>query len=74
MKTGSARSNIPLYVFVLALVLSPTLPCQADGMPLGGGVRKLMASSPPILICPECECCAPAPPGSCCPCHCPDGP
>ncbi|CAL9221743.1 unnamed protein product [Arabidopsis halleri] len=74
MKTVSARSNIPLYVFVLALVLSPTLLCQADGMPLGGGVRKLMAPSPPILMCPQCECCAPAPPGFCCPCRCPDGP
>ncbi|EFH59559.1 predicted protein [Arabidopsis lyrata subsp. lyrata] len=86
MKTVSARSNIPLYVFVLALVLSPKLLCQADGMPLGvflrqkvmflwkGGVRKLMAPSPPILMCPQCECCAPAPPGFCCPCRCPDGP
>ncbi|VVA98883.1 unnamed protein product [Arabis nemorensis] len=74
METGSSRSSILLYVLVLMLVLSPMLPCQAASVPLGGGGRKLMAPSPPIRMCPQCVCCAPAPPGYCCPCRCPDGP
>ncbi|KAG7578136.1 hypothetical protein ISN45_Aa03g023520 [Arabidopsis thaliana x Arabidopsis arenosa] len=72
MKTGSARSTILLYVLFLALVVSPTLPCQAASVPLGG--RKLMAPPPPILMCTQCACCAPAPPGSCCRCGCSGGP
>ncbi|KAG7578137.1 hypothetical protein ISN45_Aa03g023530 [Arabidopsis thaliana x Arabidopsis arenosa] len=74
MKTGSAKSNILLYVFVLSLVLPPILPCQAASVLLGGGGGKLMAPSPPVRMCPQCVCCAPAPPDSCCPCRCPGGP
>ncbi|XP_019082863.1 PREDICTED: uncharacterized protein LOC109125543 [Camelina sativa] len=74
MKAGSSRSTILLFVLVLSLVLSPILPRQATSLPLGGGGRKLMAPSPPILMCPQCACCAPAPPGFCCPCRCPGGP
>ncbi|KAL1197437.1 hypothetical protein V5N11_012019 [Cardamine amara subsp. amara] len=73
MKTWSSRSCILLCVLVLALVLSPTLPCQAASLQLGGGGRKLMVQSPPIRMCPQCVCCAPAPRGSCCPCRCPGG-
>ncbi|KFK39443.1 hypothetical protein AALP_AA3G245600 [Arabis alpina] len=74
METRSSRYNILKYILVLALVLSPALPCQATIVHLGGGGRKLMAPSPPTPMCPQCECCAPAAPGFCCPCRCPDGP
>ncbi|KFK39442.1 hypothetical protein AALP_AA3G245500 [Arabis alpina] len=72
METGA--SKILIYILVLALVFSPTLPCQAAIVPLGSGGRKLMTPPPPIRFCPQCVCCAPAPPGSCCPCRCPSGP
>ncbi|CAN8270358.1 unnamed protein product [Cochlearia groenlandica] len=62
-----------VLVLVLALVLSPTLPCQGASVKLGGVSRKLMAPSPPVLMCPQCVCCAPAKPGYCCPCRCPGG-
>ncbi|CAF1705266.1 unnamed protein product [Brassica oleracea] len=68
METKSSKSSVLLYVLVLALVLSPILPCR------GPGGRKLMAPSPPVRMCPQCVCCAPAPPGYCCPCRCPGGP
>ncbi|ESQ47731.1 hypothetical protein EUTSA_v10021873mg [Eutrema salsugineum] len=74
METKSSESNVLLYVLVLAVVLSPILPCQAASGHLGGGGRKLMAPSPPIRMCPQCVCCAPAAPGYCCPCRCPGGP
>jgi len=48
MKTGSAKSNILLYVFVLSLVLSPILPCQAASVLLGG---KLVIYEYPPLYC-----------------------
>ncbi|CAF1931562.1 unnamed protein product [Brassica oleracea var. botrytis] len=74
METNPSKSSVLIYVLVLALVLSPILPCQAASVHLGGGGRKLMAPSPPLLMCPHCECCAPAAPGFCCPCSCPGGP
>ncbi|KAL1197438.1 hypothetical protein V5N11_012020 [Cardamine amara subsp. amara] len=74
MKTRSSRSNILLYVLVLALVCSPTLPCQATSVQLGGRGRKMMAPSPPLIMCTQCACCAPAPPGSCCRCGCSGAP
>ncbi|CAH2053123.1 unnamed protein product [Thlaspi arvense] len=76
METKSSKYNVLLYVFVLVLVLSPTvlLTCQATSVHLGGGGRKLMVPSPPIRMCPQCVCCAPAAPGYCCPCRCPNGP
>ncbi|KAF2613697.1 hypothetical protein F2Q70_00010248 [Brassica cretica] len=77
METKSSKSSVLLYVLVLALVLSPILSCQAASVHLGGGSpggRKLMEPSPPVRMCPQCVCCAPAPPGYCCPCRCPGGP
>ncbi|XP_056866565.1 uncharacterized protein LOC108857356 [Raphanus sativus] len=74
METKPSKSSVLLYVLVLALVLSPILPCQAASVHLGGGGRKLMAPSPPLLMCPHCACCAAAQPGFCCPCSCPGGP
>ncbi|CAA7049652.1 unnamed protein product [Microthlaspi erraticum] len=65
MANERSSSIIFLSVLVLALVLSPILPCQAARELLGGEMRMM-----PELLCPACVCCAPAPPGACCPCQC----
>ncbi|KAL0676625.1 hypothetical protein Bca4012_004606 [Brassica carinata] len=81
METKSSKSSVLLYVLVLALVLSPILPCQAASVHLGGKLvdlsifpSSMLPYSPPVRMCPQCVCCAPAPPGYCCPCRCPGGP
>ncbi|EOA38845.1 hypothetical protein CARUB_v10011193mg [Capsella rubella] len=71
MATERSSSIILLSVLVLALVFSPTLPCQAARVHLdveGHWLRR--PPPPPIRFCPACACCAPAPKGSCCPCRC----
>ncbi|KAG2271088.1 hypothetical protein Bca52824_065643 [Brassica carinata] len=68
METNPSKSSVLIYVLVLALVLSPILPCQPASVHLGVDDKQ------PLLMCPHCECCAPAAPGFCCPCSCPGGP
>ncbi|KAL0706899.1 hypothetical protein Bca4012_073325 [Brassica carinata] len=45
METNPSKSSVLIYVLVLALVLSPILPCQPASVHLGGGGRKLMISN-----------------------------
>ncbi|KAJ0250392.1 Transmembrane protein [Hirschfeldia incana] len=77
MATERSSSVILLSVLILALVLSPILPCQAARAHLDVEARMLLLlrasgvpSPPPIRFCPACACCAPARPGACCPCRC----
>ncbi|XP_018489899.1 uncharacterized protein LOC108860532 [Raphanus sativus] len=83
MATERSSSVILLSVLVLALVLSPILPCQAAQAHLDVEGRMLLLlqasqvpspSPAPIRFCPACACCAPAPPGACCPCRCTNDP
>ncbi|CAF2056787.1 hypothetical protein Bca4012_098766 [Brassica carinata] len=81
MATERSSSVILLSVLVLALVLSPILPCQAARAHLDVEGRMLLLlraqrvpPPPPIRFCPACACCAPAPPGACCPCRCTNDP
>ncbi|KAJ4717986.1 cryptdin protein-related [Melia azedarach] len=71
-------SSFLLTLFIFSVVLSPMLPCEAARFTdngLSGVLRVLQqAPSPPIIFCPACVCCAPAPPGACCPCRCPSPP
>ncbi|KAG7657199.1 unnamed protein product [Arabidopsis thaliana] len=66
---ATERFSIMLIsVLVLAVVLSPILPCQATRAHLDAETRMLRR------VCPSCVCCAPAPRGACCPCRCPKNP
>ncbi|KAJ7963112.1 Cell division cycle protein-like protein [Quillaja saponaria] len=56
MASNSLRCTL-VTLFIFAMVMAPTLPCDAS--------RSLLASGP---ICPACVCCTPPPPGSCCKC------
>ncbi|CAF2097569.1 BnaA05g15130D [Brassica napus] len=82
MAAERSSSVILLSVLVLALVLSPILPCQAarahldvEGrMLLLLGAQRVPPPPPPIRFCPACACCAPASAGACCPCRCTNDP
>nr|XP_027121360.1 uncharacterized protein LOC113738378 [Coffea arabica] len=60
---SSMRAAVATLV-LFSIVL--TLPCEAT-RPTPELIRR------PPIVCPACVCCAPAPPGSCCPCRCPPG-
>ncbi|AES67888.1 hypothetical protein MtrunA17_Chr2g0330581 [Medicago truncatula] len=57
MATNSLKFTL-VTIFIFAMTLSPTLPCDA--------VRVSLAVSRPV--CPACVCCSPPPLGSCCKC------
>ncbi|KAJ0074848.1 hypothetical protein Patl1_33907 [Pistacia atlantica] len=69
MSINNAKSFL-VTLLIFAMVLSPLqLPCEAARVQ--GLDRVLLQDGP---VCPACVCCAPAPPGGCCPCFCPDSP
>ncbi|KAJ4717994.1 Cell division cycle protein-like protein [Melia azedarach] len=68
---GNNPRSVLLTLFIFAMVLSPMLPSEAARFPangLGGVMLLRRPAVPPPAPCPACVCCAPAPPGRCCPC------
>ncbi|KAJ4717987.1 Cell division cycle protein-like protein [Melia azedarach] len=66
-------SSLLLILFIFSMVLSSMLPCEAARFTnngLSGVLRVLQQETSPPIFCPACLCCAPAPPGECCPCFC----
>ncbi|PSS18031.1 GDP polyribonucleotidyltransferase [Actinidia chinensis var. chinensis] len=59
--------SMGVTLLIFAIILNPVLPCKAAQV----AHRDLLAKPPPpLLLCPDCVCCEPAPPGSCCRCGC----
>ncbi|OMO66491.1 Cell division cycle protein-like protein [Corchorus olitorius] len=60
---GKNAGSILITIFLFALVLSPILPCDATRPidHLGPVVKR-------VILCPDCVCCTPPAPGSCCKC------
>ncbi|KAL5755886.1 hypothetical protein ACOSQ2_020632 [Xanthoceras sorbifolium] len=68
MGAGNSARSVLVTLLIFAMVFSPMLlPSEAARNP---AVHVTGKNLPPILYCPHCVCCEPAPPGQCCKCNC----
>ncbi|KAL5822662.1 hypothetical protein ACOSQ4_020562 [Xanthoceras sorbifolium] len=71
MAACNSLRSVLVTLLIFAMVFSPILPCQAVRFTAAHGINGVMRiKKPPTLYCIHCVCCAPAPPGQCCKCHC----
>ncbi|KAL5755884.1 hypothetical protein ACOSP7_020317 [Xanthoceras sorbifolium] len=86
MAACNSIRSVLVTLLIFAMVFSPILPCQAvrftaihDNLShiqnfifYANWVRLILMriKKPPTFYCLQCVCCAPAPPGQCCKCHC----
>ncbi|KAH7565359.1 hypothetical protein JRO89_XS09G0195000 [Xanthoceras sorbifolium] len=72
MGAGNSARSVLVTLLIFAMVFSPMLlPSEAARNPAVHGINGVTGKKlPPILYCPHCVCCEPAPPGQCCKCNC----